>query len=118
MRRLSHQAASVLELFVDEPNRRRFGLEIIREASIPSGVLYPILHLLEDRELLDSSWEDEQTATRECRRPRRQYWLSPRGAEQAEAAIAEARPDSDRQVAIDRKQRTGRKTRKPFARPA
>lgn len=93
-RRLSNETAAVLELFVLDPRREAFGRQIIQEIGIPSGVLYPILHRLEERGYLVSDWEALETAVEHRRRPRRIYRLDPRGAEPAAAALAAARPGS------------------------
>jgi len=74
-RQLSAEAARVVQLFVDEPESERYGLDIIRLARIPSGSLYPILHRLEERGLLVSSWDDLEVAIAQKRRPRRLYRL-------------------------------------------
>ncbi len=93
-RRLSPQGVLVLGLFVSDPAKRRFGLEIIRESGIPSGVLYPILHLLEERKILLSAWEGQETAARASRRPRREYWLDQSQLQAAHDALREARTAS------------------------
>lgn len=90
-RRLSPTAARVLRLFTDEPDREMFGLQIVDEASVPSGSLYPILHLLERRDVLVGSWEDVETAAAEGHRPRKKYKLNPKQAERARDLLAEAR---------------------------
>jgi DNA-binding PadR family transcriptional regulator len=82
-RRLSDEAAAVLRLFVEESGRERFGLEIIKAASIKSGSLYPILHRFEERRLILAQWEDIETAALARRRPRRKYRLNPDQAEHA-----------------------------------
>lgn len=90
-RRLSSTAARVLTLFVDAPDREIFGLQIVKEAGIPSGSLYPILHLFERLEVLIGVWEEIETAVAEGHRPRKKYKLNPDQAERARDLIAEAR---------------------------
>ena len=88
-RRLSDEAAAALLLFVSEPRRQRFGLDIIKETGLASGSLYPILHRFEQRRLLTSCWEDLDIAVAGSRRPRKLYKLDPSGAQAAEALLAE-----------------------------
>jgi DNA-binding PadR family transcriptional regulator len=88
---LSESAAAVLSLFVNQPDRERFGLELIQETGIPSGSLYPILHRLEGAHILESSWEELETAVAAGRRPRKKYRLSPAMAERAGQLVDESR---------------------------
>jgi len=89
-RRLSSQTATVLRLFLQEPDKFRFGLEIVREAGLKSGLLYPILHRLEDRGLLTSVWEEMDIAVAEHRRPRRLYRLKKSRLSEAERLVDES----------------------------
>ncbi len=73
----------MLSLFLSAPEEPRYGREIIVETGLKSGSLYPILHRLEERGLLDSSWEDFQVAVDLGRRPRRLYRLRAEKIEQA-----------------------------------
>ena len=88
-RRLSDEAAATLRLFLDDPKREWFGLEIIRTAGIRSGSLYPILHRLDGQGVLTARWEPLDVATAAGRRPRRQYRLHPGGARRAQALYDE-----------------------------
>jgi PadR family transcriptional regulator len=88
-RKLSPTAARVLSLFVDAPDREIFGLEVIKEAEIPSGSLYPILHRLEGLDLLRAEWESLETAVAAGHRPRKKYRLNPDAMERAAGLIAE-----------------------------
>jgi PadR family transcriptional regulator len=88
-RRLSDEAAEVLRLFLNAPERARFGLEIIRLARIRSGSLYPILHRFEARGLIVATWEDTDLAERARRRPRREYRLEPSQTGKAEKLYLE-----------------------------
>jgi PadR family transcriptional regulator PadR len=90
-RRLSSPAAKVLSLFVDSPGREIYGLQVMSEAGIPSGSLYPILHLLERIEVIVGTWEDVETAAEEGHRPRKKYKLNPDQAERAQDLISEAK---------------------------
>src|SRR5881275_1647254 len=69
-RRISSERAAVLALFLTGGDRPRYGLEIIREAGIPSGTVYPLLMQLETDGILASTWEriDESVLGRPKRR--------------------------------------------------
>jgi len=82
-RRISDETAAVLSLFLEDPAVQRFGLEIVAEAQLASGSLYPILHRLAEREILQSEWEALEDAVAAGRRPRRLYRLDSKGAETA-----------------------------------
>lgn len=101
----------MLRIFLDDPELAWFGLDIIRATGIASGSLYPILHRFEDEGLLTSEWERLEIATREKRRPRRQYRLVPGCLDAARARLSErasaARPESAH---------SGVRTRSPTAR--
>jgi len=51
----------------------RFGFDIMDETGLKSGSVYRALSRLEERKLLESSWEDPEEALRE-KRPRRRYY--------------------------------------------
>jgi|SRR6476646_760008 len=89
-RKLSSTAIKVVSLFLAAPDREIYGLQIIEEAGIPSGSLYPIVHLLERLEVLEGAWEDLETAAAAGHRPRKKYKLGPDGAQRARDLIAEA----------------------------
>ena len=88
-RRISDETAAVLTLFLSAPQEARYGREILVEAGLKSGSLYPILHRLEDRELLESSWEELQSAVEAKRRPRRLYRLRSSSAKRAQELLDE-----------------------------
>jgi PadR family transcriptional regulator PadR len=86
MPRVPHMTAQVqrvLLLFLQNPSRRYYGLEIAREATLQRGTLYPILARLEDAGLVTSEWEQIDPHV-EGRRPRRYYTLTNEGLRQAE----------------------------------
>lgn len=80
--RMTAQVQRVLLLFLQDPSRRYYGLEIAREAELQRGTLYPILARLEAAGLVTSEWEAIDPH-REGRRPRRYYTLTPEGLRQA-----------------------------------
>jgi DNA-binding PadR family transcriptional regulator len=88
-RRISHETAAVLQVFLDEPSEPRYGLELIRITELPSGSLYPILVRLENRNVLTSALEDLETAQLEGRRQRLYYSLTKYGVGEAQRQLAE-----------------------------
>jgi PadR family transcriptional regulator, regulatory protein PadR len=88
-RRISDETAAVLQLFLAEPSRARYGREIVLETGLKSGSLHPMLRRLEEREVLFSEWEDVDQAFELGRRPRRLYRLRGDRVEETEALIAE-----------------------------
>ncbi|HEX7244767.1 MAG TPA: helix-turn-helix transcriptional regulator [Solirubrobacterales bacterium] len=90
-RRISDEAAVVLALFLSTPEKSRYGREIVIETGIKSGSLYPILQRFEDRDLLESSWEELEQAVADKRRPRRLYRLRIKSTERAEELLDEWR---------------------------
>ncbi len=75
----------VLLLFLRDPSRPFYGLQIAREAQLGGGTLYPLLNRLEKEGWLESAWEDIAVAVAAGRRPRRYYQLTDEGIEQARA---------------------------------
>jgi PadR family transcriptional regulator PadR len=90
-RRISNEVAAVLDVFLSEPDRRWYGLELIRLAGIPSGSIYPILIRLEERGILRGESEDPALAAASGRRPRRYYRLASKGEDEARRLLAEWR---------------------------
>jgi PadR family transcriptional regulator PadR len=88
--RMTLQTAAVLSAFLDQPLEPRYGLEISKEAGLPSGTLYPILARLEQAGWVESYWEDIDQSV-EQRRRRRYYKLTTNGAAQARIALDRAR---------------------------
>ncbi len=80
----------VLGVLLDEPTREMYGLQICRNAGLPSGTIHPILARLEGCGWLESRWEDIDPVKKG--RPRRRYYrLSDRGAECARTELARVR---------------------------
>jgi DNA-binding PadR family transcriptional regulator len=67
----------------------RFGFDIMDETGLKSGSVYRALSRLEERKLLESSWEDADEALRE-KRPRRRYYRLTEGG-RSELSSARAR---------------------------
>jgi PadR family transcriptional regulator PadR len=79
--------ARVLREFLSEPSADRYGYDLMRAISFPSGKLYPILI-----KLVRIGWlirEREETDQGEVSRPPRFYYrLSPKGVEVARYELA------------------------------
>lgn len=59
-------------MLLDAPTDEIYGLEVVRATGLPAGSAYTILRRLEDQGLLESRWEDRDSA--EVGRPRRRYF--------------------------------------------
>ncbi|HEX8083367.1 MAG TPA: helix-turn-helix transcriptional regulator [Solirubrobacteraceae bacterium] len=86
--RITRQLLAVLAVFLDDPSREWYGLEVLEQARLKSGTLYPILH-----RLVDDGW---LIRTRETRSElggtgRRLYRLTAQGEEAARSLLAERR---------------------------
>jgi DNA-binding PadR family transcriptional regulator len=78
----------VLQAFLADVNRPRYGYDLMRETGFPSGKLYPILARLQRAGWLIRESEDIDPA--EAGRPaRRLYRLSPAGLAAARREVAE-----------------------------
>jgi PadR family transcriptional regulator PadR len=93
--RLSHQTLRVLRTFMERPQERFAGSEILKQTGMLSGTLYPILMRLERAGWLESEWE--QLDASEAGRPRKRlYRLSSTGYNKTMAAFAELAGPSGR----------------------
>ncbi|GGT02510.1 hypothetical protein GCM10010156_70640 [Planobispora rosea] len=85
---MTMQVQAVLQVFLADPVRQRYGLELCEETGLPSGTVYPILARLEQIGWLDTRWE-EPDAHVDAGRPRRRYYtITPDGVESSRDAIA------------------------------
>ncbi|GIF42072.1 PadR family transcriptional regulator [Actinoplanes xinjiangensis] len=90
MPKLTLQVRLVLAMLAAEPDRQRYGLEIVESTGLLPGTIYPILARLEQAGWLHSQWEEADESV--VGRPRRRYYrLTPDGA--AAAAEAQARAE-------------------------
>jgi PadR family transcriptional regulator PadR len=86
--RMTQPTLKVLRLFMDQPRARRSGADIMRQATIFSGTLYPILIRLEEAGWLASTWEER--SPEKLGRPRRRlYKITAAGQNAAQAAFRE-----------------------------
>lgn len=85
--RVTTTVASVLRVFLEDVNEKRYGFELMREAGLASGTLYPILARLERAGWITGQMESIDPA-QEGRPPRRFYLLTGEGAESAYRELA------------------------------
>ena len=76
----------VMAALLVDPALERYGLELMHEARLPSGTMYPILVRLERAGWVQSRWEELDPAA-EGRPNRRYYRLTAEGVVQARAEI-------------------------------
>jgi len=84
--RMTLQTQMVLKALLAEPREEHYGLEIARQAGLPSGTIYPLLARLESAGWLESGWE-EIDESQEGRRRRRYYKLTGDGARHARRVL-------------------------------
>jgi PadR family transcriptional regulator, regulatory protein PadR len=101
--RITLQTLQVLRALLDDPGDEHYGLEVSRNAGLPTGSIYPILTRLEVAGWVTSAWEDIDEAA-EGRRRRRYYRLSSDGVEFARRQVLEAQ----RSLAPTRRRPSGR----------
>jgi PadR family transcriptional regulator PadR len=65
----------------------RYGFGIADRTGLQTGTVYPALRRLETLAFVRSSWENDKTARREQRPPRRYYELTASGADALEQAL-------------------------------
>ncbi|GAA0664815.1 hypothetical protein GCM10009548_36040 [Streptomyces malaysiensis subsp. malaysiensis] len=67
-----------------------YGLELSRMSGLPNGTLFPILERLRQAGWVERYWEQDEIAEAEGRPRRRFYRITPKGADLAPHALAEA----------------------------
>jgi PadR family transcriptional regulator PadR len=87
--RMTLPTLKVLKVLLSDPFAEHYGLQIAKEAGLPSGTIYPILVRLEGYGWVVSDWEQIDPVVA-GRRPRRYYRLSSDGAEKARHQLREA----------------------------
>lgn len=85
--RITVPVAKVLAAFLADPTEHRYGLELMAEAELASGTLYPILNRLQKAGWVEAHWEDIDPV-KAGRPARRYYQLTAEGVIRAQAAIA------------------------------
>lgn len=87
VQRLTKPTSRVLALLLEAEGGRAYGLELINNAQVGPGTLYPMLTRLESIGWLDSAWEDIDPV--EAGRPARRYYsLTANGRIEAAEALA------------------------------
>jgi len=82
----SSSVISVLEVFLQDPQMVRYGLELGAATGLASGTIPPVLARLEGVAWLESRWEDVEPSS--VGRPRRRFCrLTAVGVGQARAAL-------------------------------
>lgn len=88
--RMSSTTLAVLAAFLNAAPAPRYGLELMKEADVKSGSLYPILDRLEDEGWVVGEWEE--TTAQAAGRPRRRYYqLTAQGVVSATQEVQRAR---------------------------
>ena len=88
--RRSPQTTMVLAEFLLREKEWRYGYDISRKTGLKSGTLYPILMRLEERRMLETSWEQTETG----RPPRHLYRLTEAGLRHARGLVAAGEKDA------------------------
>jgi DNA-binding PadR family transcriptional regulator len=99
--RMTWQTLAVLDVMLDRPAERHYGLELTAAAGLKPGTIYPLLARLEGAGWLASDWEEIDERV-EGRRRRRYYRLTGLGQRAARTAL---------DAAIEAERRAGRTQR-------
>src|SRR4051812_4304193 len=84
--RLTTPLLKLLNMILADPTADYWGFPIMKATGLASGTIYPLLARLEGMGWLESGWDDQAVSG-----PRRRYYrLTPKGAELARVALAEA----------------------------
>lgn len=93
--KLTASLERVLRVFLSDINAPRYGYDLMKEANLPSGTLYPMLTRLQDEGLLTSAWESSPDDG-SGRPPRKYYRLTGEGVRTARLEIARISPSAPR----------------------
>ena len=93
-RALSLATLKVLSAMLQDPAAEHYGLALIESTGVKAGSLYPILRRLENQRWIAGEWEDIDES-REGRRRRRYYKLTPDGLAVSRNAVLSARRQLD-----------------------
>lgn len=88
--RITGAFLEVMQIFVDQPNRKFTGAEIKRLCGRKAGTIYPLLSRLVARGWIQSQWENIDVEI-EDRPPRRLYRATKDGVKSATAILMEKR---------------------------
>lgn len=90
---MSDQATwRVLKVFMEDPARHRYGIDLCKQARLGSGSIYPTLAVLERDGWVESDWEQVDAS----RPPRRGYRLTTAGIWRARQLLAEGEEPAGR----------------------
>jgi DNA-binding PadR family transcriptional regulator len=84
--RITGPTIRVLQYFLADPARERYGYELLQSTGIKSGSLYPILNRLETAQWIDGVWRESPHPGRPRRRS---YKLTGLGQRQAKIILSE-----------------------------
>ena len=88
MQRLTRSTARTLVAFLEAPRSWRYGYDLMKDADLSSGTLYPLLARLTEDGWLESRWEESEHPGKP---PRQLYRLTATGRERARQALERAR---------------------------
>jgi len=88
--RITVPVARVLSALLTDPDRDRYGLDLMDATGLPSGTLYPVLQRLQAAGWVAARWEEIDPVA--AGRPARRYYrLTGEGVAAARQALAELR---------------------------
>jgi PadR family transcriptional regulator PadR len=85
--RVTLAVATVLQIFLENPNEPRYGYDLMRQTGFPSGVLYRVLGRLQRADWLSRD-PDQPGASVTGGQPRHMYRLTDAGAAAARDQLA------------------------------
>jgi PadR family transcriptional regulator PadR len=92
--RITHALVQVAAALMDDAGGRHWGYELSKRSGVRSGVMYPVLQRMLERDWLDDGWEEQESAGKAKRPPRRYYQLTDAGRAALGAILADARRDA------------------------
>ena len=87
MQRLTKSTTRTLLAFLEAPRSWRYGYDLMKDADLSSGTLYPLLARLADDGWLESRWEEAELPGKP---PRQLYRLTPSGRLHSREALERA----------------------------
>lgn len=90
---ITSQACSILDVFLEDPQTPRYGLELMKLTGLSSGTVYPVIYRFERAGWLTATQEPIDTQ-KAGRRRRRAFQITPEGIRGAQMAKAELRHDA------------------------
>jgi PadR family transcriptional regulator, regulatory protein PadR len=90
--RQTYALVQLATALMSDPAGKHWGYELSRQSGIRSGVMYPLLARLLDKEWLEDGWEEADPAKKK-RPPRRYYEVTDLGRIELGAVLQAARSD-------------------------